>query len=359
MLFIIAWLFFGLMIAAGIRGILQWEWKIIIGLTLPSLLVHGFFSLSVFYLCRVFPLRATPLHQMLLVFLIAGLMVTTLWNGLNYAVYRILSDFVVLPADPKAVTAFLLILFTSGIFLYWLSAAVHFLMMEAERAVNIENQKIEYQLLAKENEIKMLRSQIDPHFLFNSLNSLNALIKTDPEAARRMTYALADFFRKTLSIGQKSFIPLRDEMELIGHFLEIEKIRFGDRLQCAIHVEEPCLNQMIPVFLLQPLVENAVKHGISRLPEGGTLGIRIRRASPALRIEIQNPYDDSVQSQTGTKTGLINIRKRLENLYNGQALFSILPKDGLFTVVIELPVQEGAFHAEPQQNAGSRADRGR
>ncbi len=333
-----SWLLFSLFLSVLVKWMTGMDWLVSAVLILPPGLIHAFFGLSVFYLCRVFPIEKTHYKKVLTAFFSAGLLSNLIWCGIAFLWYGIVITSINVPFDESFAQVYFTVLFLVGLLLYWLSAVIHYLIIEFERSASMEKRAFELTLLAKENELKMLRSQVDPHFLFNSLNSLNALIKSDPESARNMAYALADFFRKTLSTGQKPFIPIRDEMELIGYFLNIEKVRFGERLQCDIHVQDPCYDQLIPVFLLQPLIENAVKHGISNLIEGGVIAIHIKTEPHRLRIEIRNPYDVSTTGKTGTQTGLANVKNRLEQIYHGQAHFCVNPSEGIFRVQITIPV---------------------
>lgn len=333
-----SWMILSLLLTVIIIWISAVEWWLAAVWILPAGMVHAFFGLSAYYLCRVFPLAQAAYKKVLIVFFSAGFISNALWIFAVYLWYGVLAWFTGDRFGDQTLQTFLTVLFLTGLLLYWLSAVMHYLIIEYERSAAMEKQTYELTILAKENELKMLRSQVDPHFLFNSLNSLNALIKTDPEAARAMTYTLADFFRKTISIGPKAFLSVGDEAELTGHFLSIEQIRFGPRLRCELRVNEDCKAVPIPVFLLQPLVENAVKHGISNLIEGGVVRINIHKSEGYLHISIENPYDETAIAGRGTGTGLNNVRKRLEKIYGGLATMSVQPGKGIFTVTIRIPL---------------------
>ncbi len=338
--FIGSWLMFSLFLSVLVKWMTGMDWLLAVLLILPPGLIHSFIGLSAFYLCRVFPIERTPFRKILTAFFSSGLIANALWCSAAFFWYGMVITTLNIRHDDQTLQTFFAVLLVVGLLLYWLSAVIHYLIIEFERSAAMEKRAYELTLLAKDNELKMLRSQVDPHFLFNSLNSVNALIKSDPESARHMTLALADFFRKTISTGQQPFITIRNEMELVGHFLDIEKVRFGPRLQCDMQVEENCYDQFIPVFLLQPLIENAVKHGISNLIEGGTIAIHITMESSRLSIEIRNPYDASAKGRSGTQTGLANVKKRLEQIYHNRAHFSVNQTGSLFKVHILIPVHQ-------------------
>ena len=136
--------------------------------------------------------------------------------------------------------------------------------------------------------MSFLRRQLDPHFLFNSLNSVAALIGTDASAARRMCLLLADFFRKSLKFSAQQTIALRDELTLIETFLAIEEVRFGERLRRSLDISDAALGMSIPALLLQPLVENAVHHGIAHLVAGGEISISAKVRGALLDIAVEN-----------------------------------------------------------------------
>jgi LytS/YehU family sensor histidine kinase len=193
--------------------------------------------------------------------------------------------------------------------------------------------------MAQEAELRMLRTQIDPHFLFNSLNSISALTSQNPGAAREMTLQLAEFFRHTLGLEAHRKVTLDAEVKLLMHFLAIEKVRFGARLGVAQTVGEdagPCL---LPPMILQPLVENAVKHGIGGLPQGGMVRIDARRDGSQLRVSVENDVDADLPQAGGKGIGLANVRQRLATIYGHEASVHWTREEQTFRVELVLPVE--------------------
>jgi len=230
-------------------------------------------------------------------------------------------------------------LFGFGFLLYLLAMAVSYLAAAFTVSRDAERRGLELQVLAREAELRALRSQLDPHFLFNSLQSISALTTVDAAAARRMCLLLADFLRETLALGSRDRIPLSAELALVRKFLAVEQVRFGDRLQVAIE-SEGAGDVAVPPLLLQPLVENAVTHGIAHMLEGGTLHVRADQTPSALTITVDNPCDRDRPAGRGTGLGLRNVRERLESAYGADAFVSAEERDGRFLVKVEIPLHE-------------------
>jgi two-component system, LytTR family, sensor histidine kinase AlgZ len=231
-------------------------------------------------------------------------------------------------------------IFSTLVLVFLLVAATHYVIIAFEQSRESERQTLELQLLAQDAELRALRAQIDPHFLFNSLNSISALTTSDPVKARTMVILLAEFFRNSLDLGTKNRIPLTEELSLINKFLTIEQIRFGSRLQAQQDIEQQTLECRIPPLLLQPLIENAVRHGISQLLEGGTITLRTRLHNGRLNITIENPFDPDYVPKKGTGLGVKNVRSRIQTLYGNEGRIDIEKKNNIFTVEFSFPVKD-------------------
>jgi len=228
------------------------------------------------------------------------------------------------------------LIFGFGILLYLLSLAVSYLLAAFERSRDAERRGLEAQVLAREAELRSLRTQIDPHFLFNTLHSISALTTADPPAARRMCVLLGDFLRDTLALGSEARITIERELQLATQFLEIERVRFGDRLRVDA-TSPPAAPWMVPPLLLQPLVENAVTHGVAHVIDGGVIRIAISNTESSLTIDVENPCDPDRPRRTGTGLGLANVRARLHAIYGDQARVTAGEADGAWTVRLVLP----------------------
>jgi two-component system LytT family sensor kinase len=201
-----------------------------------------------------------------------------------------------------------------------------------------ERRKADAERLAREAELYNLRQQLQPHFLFNSLNSIIALIGRKPEEARNMTFQLSDFLRGTLRKDDQQLIPLKEELEHLRLYLAIEQVRFGHRLDTYVASTELAESQLVPAMILQPLVENAIKFGL--YDTTGDVHIRLSAVyeQNALVVEIQNPYDpQSNKPRSGTGFGLRGVHRRLYLLYGRTDLLETQAADRIFTSIIKIP----------------------
>ncbi|MEM6794404.1 MAG: histidine kinase, partial [Acidobacteriota bacterium] len=235
-------------------------------------------------------------------------------------------------------------------FLYSLTAALHYLFLALESSRQAEAQALEMRLLAREAELQALRLQLDPHFLFNSLNSISALVTRDPAAARVMCQQLADYLRRTVEMGPLRRVELRRELDLTRDYLAVEKVRFGERLSYRFETDPSLEKWQVPPLILQPLVENAVRHGIAHLIEGGEIEVRAVRRSRQMVVSVENPCDPdrprSLASRPGPGrgeggVGLENVRRRLKVTWGGLARLETRERDEVFRVELKLPEQRG------------------
>jgi hypothetical protein len=187
-------------------------------------------------------------------------------------------------------------------------------------------------------EMNNLQQQFQPHFLFNSLNSINALVKSQPENAREMILNLSDFLRKTIHKGKEDFNSLADEIDYLNLYMSIEKVRFGQRLQLEIVNNESCQNAQLPSLILQPLVENAIKFGLNGNLGTITIRLEIKCVSNLLNITISNPYDHSaITNGNGTSYGLKSVERKLGIIYKRADLLSIKKTPTDFIVNLTIP----------------------
>ncbi len=210
-----------------------------------------------------------------------------------------------------------------------------FFMKEQE-----ENKKrtLETEKLVRDAELTALHQQLQPHFLFNSLNSISALVVTQPAEARKMVQQLSDFLRGTLKKDELQLVKLSDELQHLNLYLEIEKVRFGHRLTTNVEVDEVSLNMYLPSLLLQPLLENAIKFGLYDTIEDVTIGIHTKNENNCLIIQIRNPYDaETASPKKGIGFGLKSVQRRLYLIYARQDLLSYEQKENTFTSTLLIP----------------------
>jgi two-component system, LytTR family, sensor kinase len=206
-----------------------------------------------------------------------------------------------------------------------------------EQAIQLTGQLAEARLDA-------LRRQLDPHFLFNTLNAISSLVERDPRGVRRMIARLGDLLRHSFEGGRDPEVPLRRELSLLGLYVDIMKVRFQDRLTVDVQVDDSVLAALVPTFILQPLVENAIKHGIERQTEGGRIVVEGSRVADMVVLRViddGSDRDTSVATSYGSGVGLRNTRERLEHLYGSAQSFSLGAVAGVGTVAeVRLPFHQ-------------------
>ena len=338
--YLAAWLVIALLIAALVAIPGELGWTFALAFAIPASLVYAFICLSAWWLCRVYQLQKTNVLKLLGVYAVSASLSSSLWILLCNAWVWALNQSLNSGLSGERTAGEARLLFGIGVVLYLLAVAVHYLIIAFEASREAERRTMEMRVLAQEAELRALRAQIDPHFLFNSLNSISALTVQDPAAARSMTILLSDFFRRSLQLGSMELIPLKDELGLIRNFLEIEKIRFGKRLNVEMEIDNASLECMIPPLLLQPLVENAIGHGIAHMIEGGTISLRTQRSGSELTIIVGNPVDPERPKAQGTRVGMENVRRRLRTLFDSDARLVTLARDGMFFVEVSFPAKE-------------------
>jgi two-component system, LytTR family, sensor kinase len=201
-----------------------------------------------------------------------------------------------------------------------------------------EDRKTTAEKLAREAELYNLRRQLQPHFLFNSLNSISALVNTEPEQSRKMIHQLSDFLRGTLKKEENQWTSFGEELEHLQLYLDIEKVRFGYRLHTEIISDEKCSQRQIPHMLLQPVVENAIKFGLYDTTEAVTIRVQASVTDHYLVITVQNPFDPETSSpRQGTGFGLSSVQRRLYLLFYRNDLLITTAENNLFTTTIKIP----------------------
>ncbi len=381
MAYLAVWLLGGLLLAGVLVDAALATWAEALTFALPGALCLGFACTSAYHVCRAVVLSRRAALQNVLVFAVASLAAGGMWTLLCMGWNAVGSALLALagadglerePAAPAsvAVRAVLVVLPHSGLLMlllvgsasYLIALLMHDVWLAADQVRSAQERETHSHLQAREAQLQVLRTQINPHFLFNSLNSISALTTQDAAAARAMTLELAAFFRKTLALAEKDRITLADELALCQHFLAVERIRFGDRLRTDIEASAAAQAVLIPPMILQPCVENAVKHGVRHLIEGGCVTLRAFVQGPWLYVTIDNPVDPDFtdattkpkarssaphegvrntvaagQSPAGSGVGLANTRQRLATAYGDQARIQWTRRQDHFALELVLP----------------------
>jgi two-component system sensor histidine kinase AlgZ len=311
-----------------------------LALFVPLVLVLAAAALSMDALCRSFPLHSTPPVKVIAVSLASGVAFGIFWM-LAAKLLAVAYDALELaPGLGTWIDARIPALFLVALLAALLAVAVHYTLNQRDELAAARNREVEALAGAREAELRALRAQVNPHFLFNTLNSISALIGSDAERARRMCALLADFLRSTLSLGERATISLAEEVTLARNYLAVEKVRFGSRLEVIEEIEPDCLACPVPPLLLQPLVENAVKHGIGSLLDGGVVRIEARRSPRFLRVAVENGFDAESPARARGGLGLANVRGRLAARYGDDARLEAGRKGDLYRAEILMPARE-------------------
>ena len=314
----------------------------------PLTLFYASACLSAWWVCRAHPLGGAKPTRTLLTVFSAALQASAVWVAAGALWGAILARGFGIDPGREHRLLDLVPLFLAGVPLYLLSVMAHYMILAFESTRAAERQVFASQVTAREAELRALRAQLNPHFLFNSLNSISALAAPEPEAARRMCHLLGDFLRQSLSLGGRDRVTLGEELALADRYLAIEQVRFGARLSVDKQADDDALRCLVPPLLLQPLVENAVKHGVADRVEGGTIKIDARRRGEFLVIEVVNPRDPDAPSRRGQGLGLENVRARLDALDQRRTRVDVDRSPDRFRVVLQLPANEGE---EPRDGA--------
>lgn len=331
-----AWLVVaGLLATVLARQELTWSAAFL--LVLPVCLVYAFVCLSAWYICRATPLTTSSAARVLASSAMGSVVASGLFVVAARTWMSVLGAMTSLGPTMEQYLRHEPVLFASGILLFLLALTVQYLLLAFEIAQEAEWRQMQLEVLSRDAELRALRAQLNPHFLYNSLNSISALTTVDPAAARRMCVLLADFLRETLAISTRDRIPLADELALTDRFLGIEQVRFGQRLQVERHVDDGASRCRVPPLLLQPLIENAVTHGIAGLLDGGVIRLDVARRHDRLSIAIENPRDADAPAPNRRGLGLDNVRQRLVAMFGPDARLETRTDPGRFRVELALP----------------------
>lgn len=208
---------------------------------------------------------------------------------------------------------------------------------ELEDQLKLLQRKEHVEKMAKDAELYQLRQQLQPHFLFNSLNSINALISRNPEKAREMVLQLSEFLRGTIRKDDRKWVTVAEEIAHLQLFLSIERIRFGARLLVDFQIEEEAQQLKVPPLLIQPLLENAVKHGLNSLTGQVMVETKVEKKGGYLEITITNPYDQDGGHTPGAGFGLEAVNRRLYLLFGRHDLLVVAPSEKLYNVWMKIP----------------------
>ncbi len=349
-LYLSAWLPVVVVLTAAMAMTGWGDWVQSLLFTFPLTVVYAFLCLSAWYPCRAMPLARERAEMTLAMHLAAAALSALLWVGMAWVLAQGLQRSTRYAGRADLSAEQTGVLFIAGLLLYLLSVAIHYLFAAAEASRAAERRALEAEVGARDAELQALKAQLNPHFLFNSLNSVASLASTDPGAARDMCIQLGDYLRGTLK-GGADLQPLAEELEQVRRFLRVESVRYGERLRVVERIDDGCLAVPVPPLLLQPLVENALKHGISELIEGGEVRIGARCGNGRLTLWVENPVDPQSRSQSGAGVGLANVRRRLDNVFGDEARLRSGRSGDLYRAEVVVPMRSDGRGGEEKGDA--------
>ncbi len=298
-------------------------------------LLYAFLAITIWYPIRYSNPEGKLSLRIALTYLVVGAVVITGWLSLGYVILRALL------VDQQSYFQFLNDSFiarvATGILYYGVTLLIYHLFIYGKELEAKKLTETNLNLLVKESELNVLRSQLNPHFLFNSLNSISSLTISDPDTAREMIIKLSEFLRYALKHGEREKTRLAEEIKNIDLYLQIEKIRFGEKLIFEKEIAGECEEGLIPNMILQPLFENAVKHGVYESTEPITIKMSCRMDQKDLLISISNNYDPNQASRKGAGIGLKNVRNRLLLIYGRDDLLRVEKPGKDFIVHLQIP----------------------
>jgi sensor histidine kinase YesM len=334
-IYILVWLLVAALQGFAYRYFQGLSLEVVIADPLITNALFGFLGLLAWYPTRYIPFqRHTPLYS-LTAHVVAGLLVLAAWLLVSMGILSLLFsqnapylDFLNSSLAFRAVI---------GVLVYLVLVLIYYLASSAEKLQERARQEERLKNLVRDAELSMLKSQINPHFLFNSLNSIASLTMSSPDEARDMIIRLSDFLRYSLKHRENEYVPLKEEIGRMKDYLAIEKIRFGDKLLFDFHISEDCQDFPVPTMIFQPLFENAIRHSVYESTEPVSIHFSCKPDNGFMMTTVSNDYDPGQPSRRGTGVGLQNVKQRIDLAYNGQGAVQWKGKDGTFEVNIMFP----------------------
>lgn len=301
------------------------NWLFIIPNSLADWLTCGMFTPGFYWMVRRFPIRGERWWARLPVHLVGSFAFVVLKVSVYTPLYNLLN-----PGEPRTWSIMLFSGFYADLLAYWAAIGVI-------HAIEYYRESRERQIEATRLALENLRAQLQPHFLFNTLQSISTLIHRDQAAADRMLTDLSELLRLSLRSSASQEVPLREELVFLDRYLDIMRVRFGDRLVIDVTADAAVRDALVPSLVLQPIVENAITHGMADRPDVGRVAVRARRNGSALWLEVSDDGPGlSASAHDGNGIGLANTRERVARLYGAAGAVDLLTDHGL-TVRISIP----------------------
>ncbi len=327
---------FWLLIASA-NTLIQWNYYAMpieqaIANSFVQYLLIAVLALNIWYVVKYNPIENNSWPKLVFFHLVAATIIILIWiyttNLLISLIMPVLNDYLAMSFPSRFLSGYLLYVF----YVFFFMAIIYY--QNFKDKVKREG---ELKSLIREAELHALKSQINPHFLFNSLNSISSLTMSDPAKAQEMVINLSTLMRYSLKHGQNEKVTFGTEIENNKLYLAIEKVRFGNKLQPVYRVDEKCYGAILPNMILQPIYENAIKYGVYEATEPVEITTEASCNGEFLEISVSNSYDPGVRSKKGEGIGLRNIRERLQIIYGNPGLLKIKDNKKFFIVTLTIP----------------------
>ncbi|MDQ3394308.1 MAG: histidine kinase [Bacteroidota bacterium] len=309
--------------------------------SLDSFLFNGFFcffGLGLWYMVRYYNIEKKTFFSVILSHLSASLIISSLWILFPYIILRFISGSVEYLSFLNSSIPWRYFI---GLFYYSFTTLIYYVVLFYGQYQEKKIREASLIIETQESELKRLRSQINPHFIFNTLNSISSLTLIAPEKAQEMVVKLSEFLRYSLKHDAQKQVTFKEELDNIKLYLDIEKTRFGNRFFYTEAIEPACFNNSIPDMILQPLFENALKHGVYESLDSVTIQLTSTCDTGFLHVKIGNSFSGGGKMKKGTGTGLTNIKNRLRLIYGRSDLLKVTPAGDFFEVLVSIPQKQG------------------
>lgn len=303
----------------------------------PIMILELFIFLSIWYVCKSTPLSKTNIGTFFLRHVVTIIVMNAIWMHISMLYSELLNLTFHTTSYREQFDIIFPVLMVMGFFLYFLAAMLSYLLLALEQAKVAEQEALQNQLLASQAELRFLKSTIHPHFLFNSLTALGTLTRKSAEKAQEICLHLAEFLRYSLDYSKKEIVTVNEELDHINNYLSVEKMRLGHRLQTQFDIDKSLLNEEILSFSLQPLIENAIKHGIEPSLENGEINMILKKVDEYIFVHISNPVNATEVNPDSIRHGLQNLKSRLNKVYSDNAKILVHKGESVFSVKLYLP----------------------
>lgn len=335
LIYSLVWLMVAATLGVLYHFVFNFPIPVVIGDALLSSLLFGFTGLLAWYPTRYIPFQQQSPVYSIVAHLGAAIVIMGVWIlvclGLLNVFYSAQEEYIDILNNSVAWRAAL------GGLVYLVLVLIYYLVSNNQKLQERSQQEERLKGLVRDAELNMLKSQINPHFLFNSLNSISSLTMSNPEEAREMIIRLSDFLRYSLKHRENEYVPLVEELGRMKDYLAIEKVRFGEKLLYELHINKDCEKFQVPTMIFQPLFENAIRHSVYESTEPVSIRFSCAPEEEYMKAVISNDYDPSIPTRKGTGVGLQNVRQRIALAYKEKGSVQWSAKDGVFSVTILFP----------------------